>query len=64
MSLCQDGNFREARYFQAWSRRGAAEDHFLPAQIRSLTGQKTVPFGDAVLETLDTVIGCESCEEL
>ena len=40
------------------------EDHILPEFISELTGQKPVPFGDAVLETLDTTIGFEICEEL
>ena len=29
-----------------------------------MTGQHTVPIGDAVLSTLDTAVGCETCEEL
>ncbi|XP_063800244.1 glutamine-dependent NAD(+) synthetase [Pseudophryne corroboree] len=40
------------------------EDHFLPGIIRTITGQDTVPFGDAVLATKDTCIGSEICEEL
>ena len=40
------------------------EEHVLPEFIRELTGQKSVLFGDAVLETLDTTIGFEICEEL
>ncbi len=40
------------------------EDYILPEFIRELTGQKSVVFGDAVLETLDTTIGYEICEEL
>ena len=32
--------------------------------ISSITGQKTVPFGDAVIATRDTCIGSEICEEL
>lgn len=40
------------------------EDYILPEFIRELTGQKSVVFGDAVLETLDTTIGFEICEEL
>ena len=30
----------------------------------SYTGQVKVPFGDAVIATLDTVVGCEVCHEL
>lgn len=40
------------------------EEYILPEFIRELTGQKSVIFGDAVLETLDTTIGFEICEEL
>ena len=41
-----------------------SEDHVLPEFITELTGQRSVPFGDAVLQTLDTTIGYEICEEL
>lgn len=40
------------------------EDYYLPRMISSVTGQKTVPFGDAVISTRDTCIGFEICEEL
>jgi len=33
----------------------------LPKNVRNLTGQKHVPFGDAVIEALDTVFAAESC---
>ncbi|CAH1996569.1 unnamed protein product [Acanthoscelides obtectus] len=32
--------------------------------IGNITGQKLVPFGDAVISTVDTCIGFEICEEL
>jgi NAD+ synthase (glutamine-hydrolysing) len=32
--------------------------------IHKVTGQRTVPIGDAVISTLDTSVGCETCEEL
>lgn len=64
MSLCQDGNFREGRYFTPWNKPRVHEEHVLPEQVRKITHQNRVPFGDAVVETLDTVIGAESCEEL
>ncbi|KAI9726823.1 MAG: glutamine-dependent NAD(+) synthetase [Chrysothrix sp. TS-e1954] len=64
MALCQDGNFREGRYFTAWQRPQEYEDHDLPDVIRSLTGQTKVTFGDAVVQTPDVSIGAESCEEL
>lgn len=40
------------------------EDHYLPRIISKITGQITVPFGDAVVATRDTCIGYEICEEL
>lgn len=32
--------------------------------IKEVTGQVTVPFGDAVVATYDTCLGVETCEEL
>ncbi|KAJ8315536.1 hypothetical protein KUTeg_007686 [Tegillarca granosa] len=63
-TLCNDGNYRETRWFTAWAKSKLVEDHFLPRMIQDITGQKTVPFGDAVLSTIDTCIGAEICEEL
>ena len=65
MSLANDGLFREMRYFTPWQRRGQWEDHLLQsAALRELTGQRTVKFGDCVIEANDTTIGTEMCEEL
>jgi NAD+ synthase (glutamine-hydrolysing) len=67
MLLANDGNYREMRYFTPWSadRRGQVEDFVLPVEeIRMVTGQDTVPFGDAVIQTRDTTLGVELCEEL
>ena len=55
---------RETRWFTAWVKKRQVEDHFLPRLIQEITGQKKVPFGDAVIATLDTCIGYEICEEL
>ena len=52
------------RYFTPWDSFRAVEQFLLPAEIRDITGQKRVPFGDAVISTSDTCIGTESCEEL
>uniref|UniRef100_A0A6A7G1H9 Glutamine-dependent NAD(+) synthetase n=4 Tax=Hirondellea gigas TaxID=1518452 RepID=A0A6A7G1H9_9CRUS len=62
--LCDDGNYRESRWFTAWTKIRAVEDHFLPRMVQRVTGQKSVVFGDAVLSTHDTCIGYEICEEL
>ena len=40
------------------------DEYFLPRMIGSITGQTTVPFGDAVISTRDTCLGSEMCEEL
>lgn len=66
MWLANDGNYREMRYFTPWSTelRGKTMSFRLPATIRDITGQDEVPFGDAVLKTLDTVVGVDMCEEL
>ncbi|XP_065829561.1 glutamine-dependent NAD(+) synthetase-like isoform X2 [Oscarella lobularis] len=40
------------------------EEYHLPRMIQEITGQRTVPFGDAVISTLDTCIGIEICQEL
>ncbi|KAI9488637.1 hypothetical protein BDB00DRAFT_877212 [Zychaea mexicana] len=61
--LANDGNYREPRFFTAWVPK-KVEKHYLPRMIQSITGQFTVPFGDSVVSTLDTCIGCETCEEL
>ncbi|XP_069139363.1 glutamine-dependent NAD(+) synthetase-like [Argopecten irradians] len=64
IAMCNDGNYRETRWFTGWTKRKMTEDYFLPRMIQDITGQKTVPIGDAVISTLDTCIGSEICEEL
>lgn len=66
MWLANDGNYREMRYFTPWSTelRGKTFPLSLPQHIREITDQTEVPFGDAVIETLDTTIGVDMCEEL
>lgn len=62
--LANDGNYREMRFFTPWQRARYVETYVLPRMIQKITGQVTVDFGDAVISTLDTVIGAETCEEL
>nr|XP_056707002.1 glutamine-dependent NAD(+) synthetase isoform X3 [Euleptes europaea] len=64
MALANTGNYREMRWFTPWNRSRQVEDYFLPRMIQEITNQESVPFGDAVLATLDTCIGSEICEEL
>ncbi|KAL7732308.1 hypothetical protein ACLKA6_018532 [Drosophila palustris] len=64
MAMCDDGNYRESRWFTAWTKALQTEQYQLPSVISRHTGQLTVPFGDAVIATRDTCIGYEICEEL
>ncbi|XP_075423341.1 glutamine-dependent NAD(+) synthetase isoform X2 [Ascaphus truei] len=64
MIMANSGNYRELRWFTPWSKIREVEDHFLPRTIQNLTGQDTVPFGNAILSTKDTCLGTEICEEL
>ncbi|KAF0983702.1 hypothetical protein FDP41_007617 [Naegleria fowleri] len=62
--LANDGNYRETRWFCAWTKRFTVEDFVLPDFIRELTGQRTVPIGDAIVSLNDTELAVETCEEL
>ncbi|KAF8937225.1 glutamine-dependent NAD(+) synthetase [Haplosporangium gracile] len=64
MFMANDGNYREMRWFTPWSKQKITEEHYLPRMIQKITGQITVPIGDAVIATHDTCIGVEMCEEL
>lgn len=61
---CDDGNYRETRWFTPWQKRFQTETFYLPRMISREIGQETCPFGDAVLATRDTCLGHEICEEL
>jgi len=64
LTMCDDGNYRETRWFTAWTRKQEIEDYSLPRMITDVTGQTSVPFGDGVIALRDTVLGYEICEEL
>ena len=63
-ALAGDGLYREPRHFTAWVKEREIEAYKLHAVVRRVTGQKTVPIGDFILETVDTSVTCETCEEL
>lgn len=64
LSMANDGNFREARYFTPWV-RGEWTYLRLPEILRDAGDQQgRVRFGDCVVEANDTTIGVEMCEEL
>ncbi|KAJ1988943.1 glutamine-dependent NAD(+) synthetase [Coemansia spiralis] len=60
--LANDGNYREHRWFTMWCQ--PPEEFPLPRSVSRVTGQKTVPIGDCLVDTLDSCIGVELCEEL
>lgn len=62
--LANDGNYREMRYFTPWNRPKYYESYLLPQEIQKIAGQSSVVFGDCVIETAETKIGAETCEEL
>ncbi|XP_076278077.1 NAD synthetase [Lasioglossum baleicum] len=64
MQVCEDGNYRESRWFSAWTKERTVENYYLPRMICQVTMQVAVPFGDAVISTKDTCVGFEICEEL
>jgi NAD+ synthase (glutamine-hydrolysing) len=64
LSLAQDGNYREGRFFIPWARQTHVEDYYLPRMIQKIQGAIKVPIGDAVVSTPDTCFGAETCEEL
>lgn len=55
---------REMRYFTPWGRPGHTEQYYLPRMIQTIVGKKMTMIGDAVISCRDTVVGCETCEEL
>ena len=62
--LAADGNYRETRWFAAWQHPRQLEEYYLPRMLREITGQETVPFGDAAIAARDTALAAETCEEL
>ncbi|KAJ3136153.1 glutamine-dependent NAD(+) synthetase [Physocladia obscura] len=64
MFLANDGNYRETRWFTAWTKTRQFVNFTLPQIITDIIGQDECPFGDSVIETKDTTIGSEICEEL
>lgn len=55
--LANDGNYREMRFFTPFSRAREIEDYYLESVASQITGQRKVPFGDALISTEDTAFG-------
>ncbi|XP_058098738.1 glutamine-dependent NAD(+) synthetase [Magnolia sinica] len=64
MSLANDGNYRELRWFSAWKHKDQLVDFQLPHDISEALSQKSVPFGYGYIQFLDTAVAAEICEEL
>jgi NAD+ synthase (glutamine-hydrolysing) len=65
MSLAEDGNYREGRYFSPWSKARGIERFTMPACISALpAGQTWCDIGFAALRLRDGILGAETCEEL
>lgn len=64
LDLCNDGNFREMRYFSPWP-RSRVDDYALPPVIQDLPRkQKRCRIGEVAFEALDGSFASETCEEL
>lgn len=64
LDMCNDGNFREMRYFTAWP-RGRVEDYDLPPVVQQLARkQKHCRIGEVAFKALDGSFASETCEEL
>ncbi|KAJ6820440.1 glutamine-dependent NAD(+) synthetase isoform X1 [Iris pallida] len=64
ISLANDGNYRELRWFSAWTLKEKLVDFQLPTDVSETISQISVPFGYGYIEFLDTSIAAETCEEL
>ena len=66
--LADDGNYREPRYFTAWSTEPHETRFLLPSIVRQAFPDhgRYAPMGSGFLESTESGvrIGCESCEEL
>ncbi|KAK4546042.1 hypothetical protein LTR36_002179 [Oleoguttula mirabilis] len=64
LDLCNDGNFREMRYFTPWP-RGRVDDYYLPDVIQQLPRkQECCRIGEVAFEAKDGSFASETCEEL
>ena len=65
MCLANGDNYRENRWFSPWPQENRDLLEFvLPEETQNIIGQKTTMFGNGVIQCVDTVVACESCEEL
>ena len=53
MSLANDGNYREFRWFSAWTFKDEIVEFQLPIEVSEAISQDTVPFGYGYMQFLD-----------
>jgi NAD+ synthase (glutamine-hydrolysing) len=59
-----DGNYRESRYFIAWTKGYQLEDFTIPSFLAYELKQQTCKFGVAIIQYNDLTYAPEICEEL
>ncbi|KAH7681208.1 NAD(+) synthase (glutamine-hydrolyzing) protein [Dioscorea alata] len=64
MSLANDGNYRELRWFSAWTHKYMLVDFQLPSDVSEAISQSSAPFGYGYIQFLDVAVAAEICEEL
>ncbi|CAA7396616.1 unnamed protein product [Spirodela intermedia] len=64
MCLANDGNYREFRWFSAWTLKDELVDFQLPNDVAEALSQESAPFGYGYIQFLDVAIAAETCEEL
>ncbi|XP_042413861.1 glutamine-dependent NAD(+) synthetase-like [Zingiber officinale] len=64
MCLANDGNYREFRWFSAWTPKDKLIEFQIPIDISESLSQQSVPFGYGYIQLLDVSIAAETCEEL
>ncbi|KAJ3703849.1 hypothetical protein LUZ61_007554 [Rhynchospora tenuis] len=64
MTLANDGNYRELRWFSGWTKKEELVDFELPLDVAEAISQGSVPFGYGYLKFSDVSVAAETCEEL
>lgn len=62
--LADDGNYREGRWFTAWSKDFSLHNFILPKFIQEITNQVTTKIGVGIMSFNDCAIASEICEEV
>ena len=62
--ICDEGIYRERRWFTPWTDVRRTETFIFPSIIQQITSQTSCTIGNALLCTFDTKIGLETCQEM